>query len=177
MTAPTNHILIDASVARSVSDPARHPTSVACLELVRLLERKDCSTGAAITPALQEEWKRHASRLMVSWLAAMELRGRVRRERDRNVSDLRAAVSAVRDDGIRSALEKDLHLSEAAMLHGLPVASHDNKQRRYLVDLVDSYGTVGRVQWFSPVSDRATEWAPWIEDGCVDPEPFRVGAP
>ncbi|MDI2097564.1 hypothetical protein [Ruicaihuangia caeni] len=113
---------------------------------------------------------------MVAWLAAMELRGRIRRERDRNVSDLRAAVAQVEDDGIRSALEKDLHLSEAAVLNGLPVASHDNKQRRYLVALIPIYSTVGRIQWFSPISDSHDDWGPWVEAGCSDADAFRVGA-
>jgi len=176
MSGPTAHILVDASVAKSVSDPARHPTSVACLALIRQLEKKDCATGAAMTPALQAEWKRQASRLMVSWLAGMELRGRVRHERDRNVSDLRSAVAQVEDAGIRAALEKDLHLSEAAVFHGLPVASHDNKQRRFLGKLVPAYSTVGRVQWFSPVSDHVGDWQPWVQAGCGDAEAFRVSA-
>lgn len=175
MTGPNRHILIDASVATSVSDPARHPTSAACLALVRQLEKKDCATGAAITPALQAEWKKHASRLMVSWLVGMELRGRLRRERDRSVRDLRNAVGQVVDDGIRAALNKDLHLTEAALLNGLPVASHDNRQRRYLVGLIPAYNTVGRIQWFSPVSDDSDEWKPWLDAGCEDASIYRVG--
>jgi hypothetical protein len=176
VTTPPSHVIVDASVATYVGDPPRHPGSAACLSLVRLLAGKGCATGAVMTPALQAEWRAHAPALMVSWLASMESRGRIRREQDKNVSDLRAAVANVADDGIRAAMEKDLHLSEAAILHRVPVASHDNRQRRYLAALVATYGTAGRIQWFSPISDDPDQWFPWIETGCSDADVFRVAA-
>jgi hypothetical protein len=113
---------------------------------------------------------------MASWLVTMENRGRLRRERDRNVADLRAAVATVADAGVRAALEKDLHLTEAAVLNRIPVASHDNKQRRYLVDLVTTYTTIGRIQWFSPIKDPSDVWHPWVAGGCSESATFRVGA-
>lgn len=172
----SGHIVIDASVARSVGDPALHPTAVACLRLVRLLERKECATGALMTPALHDEWRVHASRLMTSWLASMESRGRVRREPDRPVRDLRNAVAAVGDEGIRAALEKDIHLSESAILNGLPVASRDDRQKSFLRDLAHGYPAAGRIQWLNPVSDDREDWEPWIEAGCTDRAVFAIAA-
>src|SRR4051794_2026379 len=127
--ALTNHLIVDANVAKSAADPARHESSRGCLRLARLLLHKECKTGAAMTPALSDEWRRHASPYMVSWLASMESRGRIRREADQRLRDLRAAVAKVKDEGVRDALLKDIHVSEAAIWHGLPVASQDNKQR------------------------------------------------
>jgi hypothetical protein len=174
MARPSGHVLVDANVARSARDPARHPTSTACWRLAKLMASRDCETGALMTPALRAEWREHASPTMVGWLASMESRSRIRAERDRPVRDLRNAVSAIEDDGIRAAIEKDLHLSEAAVLHGAPVASQDDKQRRFLTELASSYRLAGKVQWFNPVSDA--DWDAWIAEGCTDRSVYRCQA-
>ncbi|MFC9919655.1 hypothetical protein [Agromyces binzhouensis] len=170
-----SHIIVDASVARSVSDPAGNSTAIACLTLARMLESKGCQTGALMTPMLHEEWKKHAPRIMTSWLASMESRGRVRREPDRPVRDLRDAIAIVKDGGIRTALEKDLHLSEGAIINALPVASRDDKQRRYLADLEGAYERVGRIQWLNPETSSPQDWGPWIESGCTDSTVYVIG--
>lgn len=172
MTQLIAHIVVDASIARSASDPARHPVTVACLSFARVLEKKSCSTGAIMTPALQDEWRRHASRMMTSWLVSMEQRGRVRREKDRVVRDLRVAVKTISNEGIRVAIEKDLHLSEAAVLHGVPVASLDDRQRRFLKSLSEAYPTAGRIQWLNPATDSG--WETWLEGGCSDTQSYRT---
>lgn len=129
-----------------------------------------------MTPALQDEWKRHASRFMTSWLVSMEQRGRVRRERDKVVQDLRTAVDEQEDAGIREALRKDLHLSEAAVLHRIPVASLDDRQRRFLGQVAESYGAAGRIQWFNPHTDDPEKWRAWIEAGCPDSDVFQTSS-
>lgn len=111
---------------------------------------------------------------MTAWLVSMEQRGRVRREKDRRVADLRAAVEDVQDRGVRAALEKDLHLSEAAIIHRVPVVSLDDKQRRFLRHLSDSYAAAGKIQWVNPLSDDVDTWSAWLKSGCVDPELFRA---
>jgi hypothetical protein len=172
----TAHAIVDASVARSASDPARVPVTEACLLVARLLESRECLTGAVMTPALQSEWKKHASRLMSAWLVSMEQRGRVRREKDRRVADLRAAIESVPDGGVRAALAKDLHLSEAAIMHRVPVLSLDDKQRRFLRDLGQTYAPAARLQWVNPVSDDSEAWSAWLRAGCADAEVFRASA-
>lgn len=171
MSVVRNHVLVDANIARSATDPARHPTSTACYELARTLLSRSSDSGIAMTPALKEEWRRHASPTMVSWLASMENRRRVRKEEDRRVRDLREAVSSVDDVGVRTALEKDIHISEAAILHGLPVASRDDRQRQFLSRISSHYPLAGRVQWFNPVVDA--DWEEWVRCGCVDRHSYR----
>jgi hypothetical protein len=173
MASPSSHVLVDANVARSARDPARHPTSSACWKLAKLMSSRDCLTGALMTPALRAEWRKHASPTMVGWLASMESRNRIRAEHDRPVRDLRRAVAEV-EEGVRAAIEKDLHLSEAAVLHGVPVASQDDQQRRFLRELSSSYSLAGKVQWFNPVSD--TDWENWILSGCSDRVSFQCRA-
>jgi hypothetical protein len=104
----------------------------------------------------------------------MESRNRIRAERDRPVRDLRKAVAEVADAGVKAAIEKDLHLSEAAVLHGVPIASQDDRQRRFLRDLASSYPLAGKVQWFNPVND--IDWEDWIASGCSDRASFQCHA-
>lgn len=172
----TNHILVDASIAKSATDPARHPVSMAALAFVKLVQDRSCATGAALTPILLEEWRRHASRFMTSWLADMEQRNRVRHLADKRMSDFRRAVAAVPDAGIRDALVKDAHLSEAAMFYGLPVASRDSRQRKYLAMLSSTYPLAGSVQWLDP-EDEAELWQEWLRTGCVDRSAFACEPP
>ena len=171
MSPPTAHILVDANIARAATDPARHPTSDACMRFARVLERRDCKTGVAITPALQEEWGRHASPTMKRWLARMESSRRLRRE-DKRVSDLRKAIELMEDAGTRAALTKDAHLSEAAIMHGIPVASLDDKQKNFLRRLSADYATIGRIQWMNPTTDGTSEWEPWLLSGSIDANVF-----
>ncbi|GAA1910965.1 hypothetical protein GCM10009737_10520 [Nocardioides lentus] len=100
----------------------------------------------------------------------MESRRRVRREADAPVRDLRSEIAAVADDGIRAALLKDIHLSEAAILYGVPVASQDSRQRRYLEQVGESYALAAKVQWFNPVQD--SDWETWVYNGCVERSEF-----
>jgi hypothetical protein len=121
-----------------------------------------------MTPELQAEWQRHATRFMTRWLAMMEQRCRVRRERDRRISDLRDAVSKfVQEAEKRRVILKDIHITEAAILLGFAVFSFDDKQRRVLLELSSNYQLVGSVQWFNPESD-AGESMNWLEGGGVN---------
>lgn len=171
-----NHILVDASIAKSAADPARHEVSLACLEFSRVLEDRSCKTGVAMTPQLEDEWRRHASRYMTSWLVSMETRKRVRHIRDRRVRDFRMVVAGIEDDGIRAAILKDSHLSEAALSYAIPVASRDDRQRRYLSCLVADYPLAGAIQWLNPEKPQGS-WRHWIVEGCVERGEFSCALP
>ncbi|MEU6646939.1 hypothetical protein ABZ863_30990 [Saccharomonospora sp. NPDC046836] len=110
-----------------------------------------------MTPNLQDEWKRHATRFMTRWLVMMEQRCRVRRERDRRISDLRSAVATnVTQEEKRNVILKDIHITEAAIFLKIAVFSFDEKQRRVLSELQQDYSLLGDVQWFNPESDIET---------------------
>ncbi len=129
-------------------------------------------TGVMMTPSLIREWRDHASPFMTRWLVALENRGRVRTEKDRQVSDLRKAIDDEPDPGIRSAMTKDLHLSEAAIWHGAPVASLDEKQRSFLRRVAATYPLAGRIQWVNPLNDSHEEWRLWLVRGCLESDKF-----
>lgn len=171
MTATTSHALIDANVARSATDPARHPTSEACFAVATVMADRSCATNVGMTDALFEEWRRHANPIMTRWLAGMEQRRRVLHRPDKRVSDFRQAIDSVEDAGSRSALLKDAHLSDAAIYYGWVVISQDDNQARHLQRLSDRYEQAGKIRWVNPVSRRG-EWEEWLKGGCVDSSTF-----
>lgn len=127
-----------------------------------------------MTPALSEEWARHASPLMRRWLASMVSRRRVRFERDRRVADFRrAAIVAAVDSAEYEAIEKDAHITEAAILLTVGVLSLDDKQLGLLARLSLTYPLVAGVQWFHP--ERAhVECREWLASGCRDATVGRI---
>lgn len=167
-----NHVLVDANIAKSAAEPSSHPVALTCREVARTLERKDCPIGIAMTPLLQAEWRKHASRLMTRWLVTMETRGRVTRKPDKRVRSVRIDISQVPDAGIRAAMEKDLHLTEAAIANGWPVLSTDHKQKRYLHALHESGNKdVGRIHWANPLRDGHCN--EWLMSGCSGVYDYR----
>ncbi|WP_410638072.1 hypothetical protein [Amycolatopsis sp. lyj-346] len=126
-----------------------------------ILLLKTGNTGVCMTPELQMEWERHATRFMTRWLANMEQRCRVRRERDRRLADLRESIMAfVKQQEKRDVILKDVHITEAAIFFQVAVFSFDDTQRRVLSELRVHYELLGGVQWFNPESDgqHSLEW-------------------
>lgn len=176
MTLTNNdaHVLVDACIARSVG--AKRDTMPARDIRVVLDEIQNGPVGLLMTPLLRQEWERHASPVMKRWLARMVSRRRVKTMRDRRVNDLRSAAarSAITDAEI-VAIEKDAHITEAAILSKSGVISLDDAQLRLLARVATLYPLVGHVQWFHPVRD-CVDCATWVASGCADSSLSRVSA-
>jgi hypothetical protein len=156
------HAIVDACVAASVGNPT-HEKFVGAREIIDYFS--DGPVGVFMTDDLLAEWRRHASRFMKSWLANMVARGRTRHEKDKRISDFRKALLRVPENEGRVAMLKDAHLVEAAIWFQLGVLSLDDKQRKYLQNLVQYYPLVGKVQWFNPASDQKMCML-WLQAGC-----------
>lgn len=168
---PSNHVLLDACVARSVSetnsDLFRSTHSI-------ILLLKSGKTGVCMTPELQAEWQRHATRFMTRWLANMEQRCRVRRERDRRLTDLRESITKhVKQQEKRAVILKDVHITEAAIYLDVAVFSFDDTQRRVLAELHPHYSRLGALQWFNPERDAESSGA-WLQSEGHDMNACRI---
>lgn len=163
-------IVLDASVAKSCSDPAYSDEAAKCF--LYLAELRSRELGLIVNEVLEAEWDKHGSRTFRKWRVRMESRNRVKRVSEKRSADYRVVVGKVDDEGIRVALEKDFHLVELALLGRHPVASRDDKQRRYVRDLVPEYAALGAIQWMNPVTDLEVD--SWFERGC-DSASFLLG--
>jgi hypothetical protein len=157
-------LVVDASVASSCNDPASSDEAANCFLFLQQISNKRNATGVVVNPELDREWALHASRTFTRWLATMETRKRVYHTEERRSRDYRSVVAGVVDDGIRAALEKDIHLVELALFGQYPVASRDDKQRRYVGDLIPEHEVLGAIQWINPVKED--DWPAWFSRGC-----------
>ncbi|WP_253833433.1 hypothetical protein [Actinokineospora globicatena] len=97
----------------------------------------------------------------------MESRRRVGHFKDRKVADFRRVLKRVEDPHIRAAIEKDAHLTEAALLLNIAVISLDNKQRVYLCALAERYKKLGGLQWINP-TEVGEDCLVWLSGCCSD---------
>jgi hypothetical protein len=159
-------LIVDACVAQGVGHAN---ANIDVVEAKRVLDAlKDGPAGILMTPLLMQEWKNHASRFMIRWLAQMQSRKRIIRRPDRRVQDFRTALTGtLAVEHGRVAVEKDAHLVEAAILYRAGVLSTDEQQRRLLQKVASGYPRAGLVQWFNPGTQAALVLA-WIAGECVD---------
>ena len=170
--SPSDYALIDACVARAfgVGSASRLSGLKAAID-----EVAKGPTGVAMSPDLKIEWELHASRFMSRWLANMTSRRRVRWIKDRRVSDFRrAALANAESPQEYEAIEKDAHITEAALLVGFGVISLDDRQRRLLRKMCEEYPLVGTIQWFNPTSE-AEECLVWLQSATKDQFLGQIG--
>jgi hypothetical protein len=117
-------------------------------------------------PTLNDEWKKHGSRLALTWLVNMTQRGRVipevvppsvkmRREIERAAATKQTEVDALR---------KDFHLVEAAIAYDRTVVSSDETVRRLFKRAALGVAAVRKVVWVNPVKEAEDPLA-WLRGG------------
>ena len=167
-------MVVDASVARSagLGRPDAGPPSpqaVAALDAVR-----DGGHQVVSSPALEQEWDRHARDYALRWLGNM-----VARKRYVYIRDTWAEEAALLERAAdlapskREAVAKDVHLVGLAMLTDRRVLSLDDQQARLLQDLPDLPRQVHALHWVSPRDPRAV---PWLLEGAHDAPTLCLGA-
>lgn len=162
-------IVVDASVAHAAGR-SEHPTSRHCRSFLNAIH-DNSSCLCAFSPNLNEEWKRHASRLSVTWLTRMYARKRVVTVTDGLNKPLKKALNQCaqriagpnQDDleqKVAAALSKDIHLIDVATSTGKRVASLDDEVRRYLHICADKTAAVKAIVWVNPNTpeESACEW-------------------
>lgn len=111
----SKRLVIDADVLRASGDAgATDPRARRCREF--LLAVKQICHHAHLTDSLRDEWRRHASKFGRTWWVEMSRRGKILRNSDAEDPEVRSRVPrAGLCDADFAALEKDLHLLEAAL--------------------------------------------------------------
>lgn len=131
------------------------------------------------TDAVKEEWNRHQSSFAKKWRVEMFGRKKIDQvEMEENLA-LHSAVEklsaqdtnndAARNDpacfeNLKEAIEKDLHLVEAALATDHIVASLDDTVRSFLKACSPSLGMVKTIVWVNPTC-MEEEVEHWLENG------------
>jgi predicted nucleic acid-binding protein len=143
-------LVIDASVIRSAGR-SEHPTSRKSREALDAV--LEICHRAYVCPTLQREWIKHHSEHGDEWQASMRDMGKLVQASDPPMIEaLRKAIEGNR------ALEKDVHLVEAAVAAGdRVIVSLDKKARDGFTRLKIRAEQVDEIQWIDPTAQAISE--------------------
>src|SRR5262249_34715086 len=118
-----------------------------------------------LTTEILEEWHRHKSRFASRRLASMFARKKAKMIGSAEDQNLRDKIGqASQNEKARSAMLKDVHLLEAALVTDEIVVALDETVRALFIEAATNVGEIRNVVWINP--DRADETPlPWLEDG------------
>ena len=118
MATPSRRLVLDASLA-SAAGQTLHPNSFRSREF--LSEVLKISHQVVMTVALAQEWDRHQSLFAFRWRAEMRSRAKIVDLADIENEEVRRQVA------VSKAIQKDLHLVEAALATDKIVVSLDDR--------------------------------------------------
>lgn len=171
----SKRLVVDASVARSAGlETAPDPHSRLCREVLEAI----LSVGhrVVLSPECLAEWKRHRSGYSRLWLVRMiSQRKVVFIESVRNEDLRRRLGQAELRDRERRAVEKDLHLVEAALPHDRIVLSRDEAMRQILGRVAVEIRELQALLWGNPAVEDEQIVA-WLRGGARTEPSRRLGS-
>jgi hypothetical protein len=163
------HIVVDTSVARAVGESGKQPAKACRDSLAAILQDKHYHL--AMNDALKREWLKekeegekggeksssYASRFALAWLTDMEREDRVKTFSERK-DFINQCIQASASLAAASAIQKDLHLVDLALLADQRVLSKDKKIVGHLRQLGKHVPEVCPILWVHPVDHDAPAW-------------------
>lgn len=126
-----------------------------------------------MTPDLEDEWDRNQSNFASEWRVAMEMEGLVYAVSPVEDQELRQGIlSTAQSKNNRLALDKDLHLIEAARATDDTVSSLDRRVRVLLREAARVIDELRAIVWVNPELEEETPLL-WLRDG-APAEPERM---
>jgi hypothetical protein len=169
----TKRLVIDASVARAAGPKeATYPTSKQCRDFLQVTLHK--GHRFVMTPEIREEWERHQSGIARRWRTAMVQKGRLvflENLADEKIRDQIDADDANEKD--RAAMQKDVHVIEAAIATDKTVASLDDVVRRLFAEASRHIGEFRSVVWINP-SRQEEKPIEWLKSGAKPEDERRL---
>jgi predicted nucleic acid-binding protein len=151
-------IVIDASIAKAAGRHD-HPVSSGSRRFLEEV-RRICHSFVA-TDVLLTEWKNHASSLALDWLRSMFARRKVDRLHPVPNEGFHTKISGTAPtEGESAQMLKDVHLVEAALEGGSPIASLDERARDSFSAASRAVASLRAVVWVNPSKDEENvlEW-------------------
>ncbi len=168
----TKQLVIDADVAQAAgSETATHPRAVNCRDFLIVVRSENHKL--VMTNKISDEWKQHQSRFARRWRLSMDARRKVVRinpPESRELQDKIAKTTDNEDD--TEAIQKDMHLLEAAMQTDKTIVSLDETIRSLFAYASRQVREIRYIIWVNP--ERTTEEQPitWLKNGAL-PEVHR----
>lgn len=169
---PSKQLVIDADVAQAAgSEVATDPRAKHCRDFLSIV--LSFSHRVVMTQEISNEWKRHQSRFARRWRLSMDARKKVERIELPEDETLREKIlTTTEDQNEIEAMQKDVHLLDAALASDKTVISLDETVRKLFAQATQHVGEIRNVVWVNP--ERAAEEQPiiWLKNG-APPDPDR----
>lgn len=170
-------LVVDASIACAAkNENSLDQTAIACIQLLKAVFNG--RYGIAMTDEIENEW-RVIRKDMLSyankWLALMVNRERVAVLENLIDNVLREKVSKTASNpSSRIAMQKDIHLLEAALATNKTVLSRDKKCRKYFQQAASVVAEIKPILWANPEepNDNAITW---LERGAPNEQERQLG--
>jgi len=168
----SRQLVIDTDVARATGgEEAVHPTATRCRDFLDAV--LEYGHRLVMTPEIAEEWVKHQSAPARAWRLRMFARRRVVSVDARIDAPLREKLKTIDySEKQYEAVEKDLHLIDAARAADETVASCDKKVRQLFSDASTRVAELRTIVWVNP-DEPAEEPIAWLKAG-ARPEPQRM---
>ena len=117
-----------------------------------------------MTKPIVEEWEEHASRFARQWRTTMTTKGKIVWREQTETSKLRKRILSATVPSEQIAVEKDLHLVEAALGTDRIVISADDRMRNIVARVGQKVDVLNNLVWVNPTNDAETP-IPWLKAG------------
>ncbi|MDR1924336.1 MAG: hypothetical protein LBQ66_08175, partial [Planctomycetaceae bacterium] len=167
MTKKTKTLVVDTSVARAVrKDGTFDLIAVRCRQLLDVILSNDYQI--AMSREIESEWKKWRgfhSTFASKWLVEMAKRDRVHDVGDVVDDNLRNAILATtKNPSIRTAMQKDFLLLEAALATDKTILSRDKKSRKYFRQAAVLIDKIREIIWANP-DEQEDKIIIWLKNG------------
>ncbi len=140
--------VIDADIANSAGK-SEHPISSNCRNFLNLIKKYEYYL--VITPDIEEEWKKHQTRLSRLWLLERAKRGFVTFIQINENDKFTYKIDGVNiNNDLKHIAKKDARLIDAALKADGIIASGDDKARRVFCIISETENDLQNVKWVNP---------------------------
>ena len=172
-------LVIDADIAQAAGEPRPHPDRedprpARCRQFLKAV-REICH-HVVFTSAIGDEWREHRSQFFAEWRTSMDARKKVAYISGPENEELREKIlSTAATDKQHDALEKDIHLIEAAVAADQTIMSLDEAARTLFHEASRTVGELRSIAWVNPEASEQDQVTAWLEAGAESENELTLG--
>ncbi len=174
MTKRGKRLVVDTDVVRSAGgENATEIRSTNCRDVLKAI--LSASHIVVIIKDILEEWKKHQSLFAKTWLRTMFARRLVHNLSISVNEELRLQIEGVTiNEKKRTAMLKDIHLIEAALLADKIIISIDGTAKGYFQEVMQEIIVLKQIAWANPCIDEEAV-IDWLTNGAELEEKRLLG--
>jgi hypothetical protein len=164
----TKNFVVDADVAAACSE---NEYGKICLDF--LFNMRHICHKIVITKKLNNEWKKHASKIANEWLTSMKSKGKIIVIDESSLESIEEKINnSISNEGIKNIMLKDSHLVSTALKADKIIVSLDKKARNHFSKLGESIPELSKIYWVNP--NNGEDAIQWLKDGAKNDKRFKL---